>query len=197
MNSSRFPPKNDAGGALPPTDRTAWLKGGKRTCLTPPRKSAAKPWRIILLGVPGIGKSTQAKLLCERLGTCHLSIRDIFHAATSYPKEGLTPAIQNALDYLKRGEVVPDETVLNLVGERLRCLNCSGGFLLDGFPPDGRPSQGAGTMAGKSGHQTLRCISLCVAGSSEDSANRQSPHLFPLQHRLSSGYAAAKSCRHL
>ena len=134
MNSSRLPPKNNAVGALPPTDRTAWLKGGKRTCLTPPRQLAAKPWRIILLGVPGIGKSTQAKLLCERLGTCHLSIRDIFCAASSNPKEELTPAIQNALDYLKRGEIVPDETVLNLVGERLRCLNCSGGFLLDGFP---------------------------------------------------------------
>ncbi len=42
--------------------------------------------------------------------------------------------MQNAIEYMKRGELVPDETVLNMVGERLHCLQCSGGFLLDGFP---------------------------------------------------------------
>ena len=44
---------------------------------TPPGKA----WRIVLLGAPGIGKGTQAELLCERLGTCHLSTGDVFRTA--------------------------------------------------------------------------------------------------------------------
>jgi adenylate kinase len=46
----------------------------------------------------------------------------------------LTPALSSALGYMKRGELVPDETVLDLVRERIKCLRCEGGFLLDGFP---------------------------------------------------------------
>jgi adenylate kinase len=42
--------------------------------------------------------------------------------------------MNDALDYMKRGELVPDQTVLDMVSERLRCLHCCGGFLLDGFP---------------------------------------------------------------
>ncbi len=134
MKGNRFFPKTDAVGVLPMPDRTAWLKGGNNRCIMPPRTPVGKAWRIILLGAPGVGKGTQAELLCERLGTCHLSTGDVFRAAKFCPENELTPAIQNALDYMKRGELVPDETVLNMVGERLRCLSCSGGFLLDGFP---------------------------------------------------------------
>jgi adenylate kinase len=68
------------------------------------------------------------------LGCCHLSTGDVFRTVKSCCEDELTPAMQNALDHMKRGELVPDETVLNMVGERLKCLNCSGGFLLDGFP---------------------------------------------------------------
>lgn len=100
----------------------------------PPRTPLDKAWRVILLGAPGVGKGTQAELLCERLGCCHLSTGDVFRAAKNCPRAELSPAMQNALDYMKRGDLVPDETVLNLVGERLKCLSCSGGFLLDGFP---------------------------------------------------------------
>jgi adenylate kinase len=100
----------------------------------PPRPPLGKAWRIILLGAPGVGKGTQAERLCERLGTCHLSTGDIFRAAKCSSEAGLSPAMRDAVNYMKRGELVPDETVLNMIGERLRCLNCSGGFLLDGFP---------------------------------------------------------------
>lgn len=115
-------------------DRTAWLKGGEHRCLMPPRTPDGRVWRVILLGAPGVGKGTQAELLCERLGSCHLSTGDVFRAAKCACEAELSPAMENALDYMKRGELVPDETVLNMVGERLRCLQCSGGFLLDGFP---------------------------------------------------------------
>jgi adenylate kinase len=100
----------------------------------PPRPPRNKAWRVILLGAPGVGKGTQADLLCERLGCCHLSTGDVFRAAKNCQEDNLSPAMQNALDQMKRGELVSDETVLNLVGERLKCLTCSGGFLLDGFP---------------------------------------------------------------
>jgi adenylate kinase len=127
-------PKTDAVGILVHHDRTAWLKGGEHKCQMPPRNPSGKTWRIILLGAPGVGKGTQAEMLCERLGTCHLSTGDVFRAAKGCSGADLSPTMANALVYMKRGDLVPDETVLDMISERLRCLNCSGGFLLDGFP---------------------------------------------------------------
>lgn len=119
---------------MPKQDRTAWLKGGNARCAVPPRKPLGRPWHLVLLGAPGVGKGTQAELLSERLACCHLSTGDIFRAAKCFDEKDQTPAIQIALDHMKRGDLVPDPTVLQLVGERPRCLRCSGGFLLDGFP---------------------------------------------------------------
>jgi adenylate kinase len=73
-------------------------------------------------------------MLCKRLGTCHLSTGDVFRAAKGCSGADLSPAMASALAYMKHGDLVPDETVLDMISERLRCLNCSGGFLLDGFP---------------------------------------------------------------
>jgi len=89
---------------------------------------------MVLLGAPGVGKGTQAELLCEKLGACHLSTGDIFRAAKALEPSERTPALTAALDYMRRGDLVPDETVLALVTERVGCLRCEGGFLLDGFP---------------------------------------------------------------
>lgn len=114
-------------------DRTTWLKGGQAQCPDPPAKTE-RPHRLVLLGAPGVGKGTQAELLCEGLGTCHLSTGDIFRAAKSLLPEERSPAMEAALGYMRRGELVPDETVLEMVRERVRCLRCAGGFLLDGFP---------------------------------------------------------------
>ena len=115
-------------------DRTAWLKGGDHRCLQPPRTPTGKAWRIILLGVPGVGKKNEAERLCDRLGICHLATADVVRTTKVCPVADLSPAMQNALDHLEHDEPVSDEIVLNLVGERRHCLKCSGGFLLDGFP---------------------------------------------------------------
>jgi len=115
-------------------DRAAWLKAGKAVCSNPPLKTPAKAWRLVLLGAPGVGKGTQADLLHERLGACHLSTGDVFRAAKTLPDGHRSPAMDCALDFMRRGDLVPDQTVLDMVGERLRCLHCCGGFLLDGFP---------------------------------------------------------------
>lgn len=114
-------------------DRSHWLKGPTASCVAPPAKPQ-KPVRLVLLGAPGVGKGTQADLLASRLGACHLSTGDIFRAAKAMNPCDRTPALTAALDFMKRGALVPDTTVLALVAERIGCLKCEGGFLLDGFP---------------------------------------------------------------
>jgi adenylate kinase len=115
-------------------DRAAWLKADGVICSNPPRRAPAKAWRLVLLGAPGVGKGTQAELLHERLGACHLSTGDVFRAAKNRCEGVLPPTMHRALDFMRRGELVPDQTVLDLVSERTGCLHCCGGFLLDGFP---------------------------------------------------------------
>ena len=114
-------------------DRKAWLQGPGATCNYPPQQPE-QPLRLILLGAPGVGKGTQAEMLSAKLGACHLSTGDIFRAAKALDKCERTVPLEAALQYMRRGELVPDETVLALVTERVRCLKCRGGFLLDGFP---------------------------------------------------------------
>lgn len=115
-------------------DRAAWLKGGVTICSNPPIEPPKKTWRLVLLGAPGVGKGTQAELLSEQLGACHLSTGDVFRAAKCLTEGERSPAIENALEHMRRGDLVPDSTVLDMVTERVRCLRCCGGFLLDGFP---------------------------------------------------------------
>jgi len=114
-------------------DRNAWLKGGSSQCKIPAHPQI-HPHRLVLLGAPGVGKGTQAELLSARLGACHLSTGDIFRAAKSLNDCERTPTMTRALEYMRRGDLVPDEIVLGLVTERSKCLRCGGGFLLDGFP---------------------------------------------------------------
>ncbi len=116
------------------SDRTAWLKAGAARCAAPANLASEKPLRLVLLGAPGVGKGTQAELLGAHLGACHLSTGDIFRAAKAMAACDRSPALSAALEYMRRGELVPDDTVLKLVSERLGCLKCEGGFLLDGFP---------------------------------------------------------------
>jgi adenylate kinase len=114
-------------------DRAVWLNAGNSTCATVPA-APQEVRRLVLLGAPGVGKGTQAGLLHQWCGACHLSTGDIFRAAKSLPPGERTAGIRSALGYMAQGALVPDQTVLALIWERLRCLHCGGGFLLDGFP---------------------------------------------------------------
>ncbi len=112
--------------------RAAWIQGPSAPCEVVP--VAANPWRLVLLGAPGVGKGTQADLLNKKLHACHLSTGDVFRAAGKQDACTLSPAMQKALEYMKRGDLVPDSTVWEMVCERRGCLHCGGGFILDGFP---------------------------------------------------------------
>jgi adenylate kinase len=121
-----------------PTNRHAWMKGGKARCDRP----GNTPWlprRIVVLGPPGVGKGTQAAILGEMVGACCLSTGDLFRTLRSRCQQGkadsdLGAAMREALDSMAKGELVHDRTVIGLVYERAQCLSCGGGFILDGFP---------------------------------------------------------------
>ena len=76
----------------------------------------------------------QAGLLHQRLGACHLSTGDVFRAAGSRSECEQTPAMRAAIEHMRRGALVPDSTVWEMVRERSGCIRCRGGFILDGFP---------------------------------------------------------------
>lgn len=114
-------------------DRAAWFQGSSAECSDALRPSGL-PWRLVLLGAPGVGKGTQAYLLNQRLKACHLSTGDLFRAASKLSECDRSPAMQKAMDHMRCGELVPDSTVWEMVRERSACLRCAGGFVLDGFP---------------------------------------------------------------
>jgi adenylate kinase len=114
-------------------DRAAWLKGAAGCCSAPPQPQSLRH-HFVLLGAPGVGKGTQAELFSARLGACQLSTGDIFRAAKSIAPNERSPALNLALEAMHRGELVTDETVLDVIRERTACLRCESGFLLDGFP---------------------------------------------------------------
>ncbi len=86
--------------------------------------------KIIMLGAPGAGKGTQAKMLAEKYGIPHISTGDIFRANI---KNG-TELGAKAKEYMDKGLLVPDELVVDLIMDRFKADDCSKGYILDGFP---------------------------------------------------------------
>ncbi|MCI5848200.1 MAG: adenylate kinase [Lachnospiraceae bacterium] len=86
--------------------------------------------KIIMLGAPGAGKGTQAKMIAEKYSIPHISTGDIFRANI---KEG-TELGKKAKTYMDKGELVPDELVVDLVVDRLAKDDAVKGYVLDGFP---------------------------------------------------------------
>ena len=86
--------------------------------------------RLILLGPPGAGKGTQAKLLTGRLGIPQVSTGDILRQAVAHGTE----LGREAKSFMDRGALVPDEVVIGIIEERLRKPDCARGYILDGFP---------------------------------------------------------------
>lgn len=85
---------------------------------------------IVLMGLPGAGKGTQADKIIEKYDIPHISTGDMFRAAM---KNGTELGLE-AKSYIDKGALVPDEVTIGIVRERLAEPDCNQGFLLDGFP---------------------------------------------------------------
>jgi adenylate kinase len=113
---------------------------------------------LILLGPPGAGKGTQAKLLVQKRGIPQISTGDILRKAI----EAGTPLGKQVEPLMKAGKLVPDDLVLGIAGERLAQPDCSKGFVLDGFPRTIPQADGLGGILSKLGKKIDHVISLEV-----------------------------------
>lgn len=86
--------------------------------------------KIVMLGAPGAGKGTQAKMIAAKYGIPHISTGDIFRANI---KNG-TELGKKAKTYMDQGMLVPDELTLELIMDRFKQEDCANGYVLDGFP---------------------------------------------------------------
>ncbi|MEH7322992.1 adenylate kinase [Cytobacillus firmus] len=85
---------------------------------------------LVLMGLPGAGKGTQAEKIVQKYGIPHISTGDMFRAAI---KDEMDLGLK-AKSFMDKGELVPDEVTIGIVRERLSKDDCEKGFLLDGFP---------------------------------------------------------------
>lgn len=94
------------------------------------KRKDTKGMKIVMLGAPGAGKGTQAKMIAEKYGVPHVSTGDIFRANI---KNG-TDLGKEAKSYMDKGELVPDELTVRILLDRVAQDDCKDGYVLDGFP---------------------------------------------------------------
>ncbi len=109
---------------------------------------------IVLMGAPGAGKGTQARLLQERLHLPQISTGDIFRAL----KHADTPLAQEVRDIMERGQLVPDELTIQLVKERTAQDDCRNGYILDGFPRTPAQARSLEKLAAEQGNDTIAVL---------------------------------------
>ena len=115
--------------------------------------------RIVLLGAPGSGKGTQAKLLMERFGAPQISTGDLLRAAVA-AKSPLGLKAKAAMD---AGELVSDEIVLGMIRERLAEADAKAGFILDGFPRNGAQAAALDALLSELGQDIDRAVHIQVS----------------------------------
>jgi adenylate kinase len=113
---------------------------------------------IIMLGPPGAGKGTQAKMMVENLGIPQISTGDMLRAAV---KEG-TELGRKAKEYMDGGKLVPDDVVIGIVKERLAQSDCDRGFILDGFPRTIPQAEALDKVLGELGKRIEYVINVAV-----------------------------------
>ncbi len=104
---------------------------------------------VVLLGPPGAGKGTQAKLLAEQTSLVHVSSGDLFRAAL---RDGTELGLK-AKQYMDRGELVPDDVVIGMILERIAEPDCASGVIFDGFPRTVDQAKALGRALGERGGQ--------------------------------------------
>ena len=113
---------------------------------------------LILTGPPGAGKGTQAKLLAKRLGIPQIATGDILREAVASGSE----LGQRVKAIMERGDLVPDEVVIEIVEERLAREDCVPGFILDGFPRTREQAEALERLLGRARREPVRVVSLEV-----------------------------------
>lgn len=114
--------------------------------------------KLILLGPPGAGKGTQAKMLTEQFFIPQISTGDILRAAV---KDGTAMGLK-AKEFMDAGGLVPDEVVVGIVRDRLQEKDCVNGFILDGFPRTAPQADALQASLAEMGKELDRVISLDV-----------------------------------
>ncbi|HZO81975.1 MAG TPA: adenylate kinase [Candidatus Binataceae bacterium] len=115
--------------------------------------------RLVLLGPPGAGKGTQARMLEKRLGVPQVASGDLLRAAV----RNRTALGQEAKRYMDKGALVPDELVFKLIGERLGQPDAAGGVILDGFPRTVAQAETlAAMLQGKGGQRLDKVVAIMV-----------------------------------
>ena len=109
---------------------------------------------VVLMGPPGSGKGTQARLLQERLGLPQVSTGDMFRAM----KEAQTPLAERVRAILAAGTLVPDELTTQMVEERTGREDCRGGYVLDGYPRTTAQAEMLEGLAAEQGHALLAVL---------------------------------------
>ncbi len=114
--------------------------------------------RLILLGAPGAGKGTVAKLLTKHDGSVQISTGDILRGAV----QAGTDLGKEAKAYMDRGDLVPDSLILGIMGKRLQEPDCQKGFLLDGFPRTIPQAEATRTLLARLGMKLDMAVNLDV-----------------------------------
>lgn len=114
---------------------------------------------VILLGAPGAGKGTQAKLIMQRYGIPQISTGDILREAVKSGSE----IGKRAKAIMDRGDLVPDEVVIEIVRQRLASPDCKPGCVLDGFPRTKAQAAALDALLREQGREPARVIALVVA----------------------------------
>lgn len=113
---------------------------------------------IVFLGAPGSGKGTQAARLSQRAGVPQISTGDMLRRAVA----GGTELGRKAGAVMETGDLVPDDLMIEIIGERIAAADCRDGFLLDGFPRTVAQAQALGRMLAQSGERLDAAVNLQV-----------------------------------
>ena len=132
---------------------------------TAPAGNNFLPGPVLLLGAPGVGKGTQAKLLMAACNIPQISTGDLLRAIKNDPAKAVTPEASMAKAFMDRGQLVPDDLVNEIVAERLTEPDTRRGYILDGYPRTLNQAEWADThiAAAAVGSLPLVAISIVVS----------------------------------
>ena len=141
------------------------------------------PKIIVLMGAPGAGKGTQARLLQERLHVPQISTGDIFRSL----KNAQTPLAQELREIMTAGQLVPDELTTRLVKERTSQPDTLNGYILDGYPRTPAQATALEALANEQGNSIVPDSDRCATGTArktDDGPKKLSCRWCDLQYLL-------------